>query len=42
MNAGFLVLQAGHERMAPMILPDYTTDNVKKKQWTSVYKGTLR
>ena len=26
----------------PMILPDYTTDQVKGKQWTAHYEGTLR
>jgi hypothetical protein len=25
-----------------MILPDYTTDIVRGKQWTAHYEGTLR
>ena len=32
----------GLDRMAPMLLPDYTTDEVKKKQWTATYEGTIR
>ena len=32
----------GEERVAPMLLPDYTTDEVKEKQWTAHYEGTLR
>jgi succinate dehydrogenase / fumarate reductase flavoprotein subunit/L-aspartate oxidase len=28
--------------LGPMILPDYTTDQVKGKQWTAHYEGTLR
>ncbi|MBI5443445.1 MAG: FAD-binding protein [Deltaproteobacteria bacterium] len=29
-------------RIAPMLLPDYTTDDVKKRQLTARYAGTLR
>jgi succinate dehydrogenase/fumarate reductase flavoprotein subunit len=29
-------------RIAPMILPDYTTDDVRKRQLTAHYVGTLR
>ena len=29
-------------RIAPMVLPDYTTDDVKKRQLTAHYVGTLR
>ena len=32
----------GEERVAPMLLPDYTTPEVRKKQWTAHYEGTLR
>jgi len=32
----------GLDRVAPMLLPDYTTDEVKKKQWTATYEGTIR
>ena len=32
----------GLDRVAPMILPDYTTPEVRKKQWTATYEGTLR
>jgi succinate dehydrogenase/fumarate reductase flavoprotein subunit len=32
----------GLDRVAPMLLPDYTPDDVKKKQWTATYEGTLR
>jgi succinate dehydrogenase / fumarate reductase flavoprotein subunit/L-aspartate oxidase len=28
--------------VGPMLLPDYTTDVVKGKQWTAHYEGTLR
>jgi len=28
--------------LGPMVLPDYTTDQVKRKQWTAHYEGTLR
>jgi succinate dehydrogenase / fumarate reductase flavoprotein subunit/L-aspartate oxidase len=28
--------------LGPMVLPDYTTDQVKGKQWTAHYEGTLR
>ena len=29
-------------RVSPMILPDYTTPDVKKRQWTTQYVGTIR
>jgi succinate dehydrogenase/fumarate reductase flavoprotein subunit len=32
----------GLDRVAPMLLPDYTPDEVKEKQWTATYEGTLR
>ncbi len=32
----------GQERVAPMLLPDYTPEDVKKKQWTATYEGTIR
>ena len=32
----------GQDRVAPMLLPDYTPEDVKKKQWTATYEGTLR
>jgi succinate dehydrogenase/fumarate reductase flavoprotein subunit len=32
----------GQDRVAPMVLPDYTTEAVKNKQWTATYEGTLR
>jgi succinate dehydrogenase/fumarate reductase flavoprotein subunit len=32
----------GLDRVAPMLLPDYTPEDVKKKQWTATYEGTLR
>jgi hypothetical protein len=32
----------GQDRVAPMILPDYTPADIKKKQWTAHYEGTLR
>ena len=32
----------GEERVAPMLLPDYTSAEVRKKQWTAHYEGTLR
>ncbi len=28
--------------IGPMVLPDYTTEVVKGKQWTAHYEGTLR
>jgi hypothetical protein len=28
--------------IGPMVLPDYTTDIVRGKQWTAHYEGTLR
>lgn len=31
-----------HPEIAPMLLPDYTTEVVKDKQWTVCYQGTLR
>ncbi len=30
------------DRVSPMILPDYGTDEVKKRQWTTTYVGTVR
>ena len=30
------------DRIAPMILPDYTNPEVRKKQLTTEYFGTLR
>jgi succinate dehydrogenase/fumarate reductase flavoprotein subunit len=32
----------GMDRVAPMILPDYTPEEIKKSQWTAQYEGTLR
>ena len=32
----------GQDRVAPMLLPDYTPEDVKKKQWTATYEGTMR
>jgi len=32
----------GMERMAPMLLPDYTPPEVKARQWTARYAGTIR
>ena len=32
----------GQDRVAPMLLPDYTPDDVKQRQWTAKYEGTLR
>jgi len=32
----------GLDRVAPMLLPDYTPTEVKEKQWTAHYEGTLR
>ncbi len=29
-------------RVSPMVLPDYGTEEVKKRQWTTTYVGTLR
>ena len=36
--------QAGIQNplIGPMVLPDYTTDQVKGNQWTAHYEGTLR
>ena len=34
------LLQA--DRIAPMILPDYTPAEIKQQQWTAKYEGTLR
>ena len=33
---------AADSRIAPMLLPDYTDPEVRKKQLTSYYQGTLR
>lgn len=30
------------DRVSPMILPDYANPEVKKRQWTTVYVGTVR
>ena len=32
----------GNPGIAPMLLPDYTTEGVKERQWTVHYQGTLR
>jgi succinate dehydrogenase/fumarate reductase flavoprotein subunit len=32
----------GLDRVSPMLLPDYTPDEIKDKQWTATYEGTLR
>jgi len=32
----------GQKRVSPMLLPDYTPPEVKDKQWTATYEGTLR
>jgi succinate dehydrogenase / fumarate reductase flavoprotein subunit/L-aspartate oxidase len=32
----------GNPGIAPMLLPDYTTEVVKERQWTVYYQGTLR
>lgn len=32
----------GGERVSPMVLPDYGNPEVRKRQWTSHYVGTLR
>ena len=32
----------GLERVSPMLLPDYTPEEVKDRQWTATYEGTLR
>jgi len=32
----------GQARVSPMLLPDYTPPEVKDKQWTAHYEGTLR
>jgi len=32
----------GADRVSPMLLPDYTPPEVKKRQWTAHYEGTLR
>ena len=30
------------DRVSPMVLPDYVTPEVKKRQWTTTYVGTVR
>lgn len=30
------------DRVSPMVLPDYMTEEVKKRQWTTNYVGTIR
>jgi succinate dehydrogenase/fumarate reductase flavoprotein subunit len=30
------------DRVSPMVLPDYTSPEVKKRQWTTQYVGSLR
>jgi hypothetical protein len=30
------------DRVAPMVLPDYSNPEVRKRQLTSTYQGTLR
>lgn len=30
------------DRVSPMILPDYSNPDVKKRQWTTTYVGTMR
>ncbi|MCI0512171.1 FAD-binding protein [candidate division KSB1 bacterium] len=32
----------GHDRISPMLLPDYSNPTVRKRQWTAIYQGTLR
>ncbi len=32
----------GANRVAPMLLPDYTPEGIKERQWTATYEGTLR
>jgi len=32
----------GLDRVSPMLLPDYTPEEVKDRQWTATYEGTLR
>jgi succinate dehydrogenase/fumarate reductase flavoprotein subunit len=32
----------GSERVSPMVLPDYMPEEVKKRQWTTTYVGTVR
>jgi len=32
----------GKERVSPVVLPDYGNPDVKKRQWTTTYVGTLR
>ncbi len=32
----------GLDRVSPMLLPDYTPEGVKRRQWTATYEGTLR
>jgi hypothetical protein len=31
-----------HARIAPLLIPDYTGEHVKKKQLTTNYQGSLR
>jgi len=30
------------DRMAPVLLPSYTSEDVRKRQVTALYEGTLR
>ncbi len=30
------------DRVSPMVLPDYSNPEVRKRQWTTTYVGTLR
>ena len=30
------------DRVSPMILPDYANPEVRKRQWTTTYVGTIR
>lgn len=32
----------GQDRISPMLLPDYTPPEVKQRQWTASYEGSLR
>jgi len=41
-NKEVLETKAGEGRIAPMLLPDYTLAQVKDRQLTSHYHGTLR
>ena len=34
--------KGGLDRVSPMILPDYTPEEVKKKQWSVKYEGSIR